>query len=66
TQLALHVIDLLALAPGDEPAVVEARELKAQLCRTRAKEIEPYVSKSCYQSSAWILEQGATSWTALP
>lgn len=65
TQLALHVIDLLALAPGDDPVVVDARALKAELCRTRAKEIDPFVSKSCYRSSAGLLDDGHTSWTHL-
>ncbi|WP_223735625.1 hypothetical protein [Streptomyces purpurogeneiscleroticus] len=31
-QEALHVIDLLALAPGDDPHVVLARKLKAPVC----------------------------------
>ncbi|MDX2380935.1 MAG: alkyl sulfatase dimerization domain-containing protein [Acidimicrobiia bacterium] len=65
TQLALHVIDLLALAAGDDPAVVEARSFKAELCRSRAKEIDPFVSKSCYRSSAGLLDDGHTSWTHL-
>ncbi|MCP4007252.1 MAG: MBL fold metallo-hydrolase [bacterium] len=65
TQLALHVIDLIALAPGDDPEVVAARELKADLCRTRAKEVKPFVSKSCYASSARLLKRGHTSWTHL-
>ncbi|MFT7608436.1 MAG: alkyl sulfatase BDS1-like metallo-beta-lactamase superfamily hydrolase [Candidatus Aldehydirespiratoraceae bacterium] len=65
-QLALHVIDLLALDRSDNPAVVEARTLKAELCRTRAKEVKPFVSKSCYRSSAWLLDEGEVSWTALP
>ncbi|MEM7140223.1 MAG: alkyl sulfatase dimerization domain-containing protein [Actinomycetota bacterium] len=65
-QLALHVIDLVALAPGADPAVVEARMFKAELCRSRAKVVQPFVSKSCYRSSAWLLDQGTTSWTALP
>jgi alkyl sulfatase BDS1-like metallo-beta-lactamase superfamily hydrolase len=65
TQLALHVIDLLALADGDDPAVVEARAFKAELCRIRSKEIDPFVSKSCYRSSAGLLDDGHTSWTHL-
>ena len=65
TQLALHVIDLLALDAGEDPDVVEARALKAELCRSRAGEIEPFVSKSCYQSSARLLGDGHTSWTNL-
>ncbi len=66
TQLALHVIDLLALGTSDEPEVVEARSLKAELCRTRASEVQPYVSKSCYRSSALLLDDGDASWTRLP
>lgn len=65
TQLALHVIDVLALAPGEEPEVAEARRLKAELCRTRAKQVEPFVSKSCYASSARLLDEGHKSWTRL-
>ena len=66
TQLALHVIDVIALAPGDDPALVEARALKADLCRTRASEIRPYVSKACLRSSARMLDSGSASWTTLP
>jgi len=64
-QLALHVVDLLALAPGDDPDVVAARTLKAELCRTRAGEVKPFVSRSCYHSSASLLDEGHTSWTEL-
>jgi len=66
TQLALHVVDLLALDSGDDPVVVAARELKAELCRSRASEVAPFVSKSCYRSSARLLAEGHQSWTALP
>jgi uncharacterized sulfatase len=66
TQLALHVIDLLALGRGDEPEVIEARALKAKLCRARAREVDPFVSKSCYRSSAGLLDDGKTSWSHLP
>jgi alkyl sulfatase BDS1-like metallo-beta-lactamase superfamily hydrolase len=66
TQLALHVVDLLALGRGDEPEVAEARALKAELCRTRASEVSPFVSKSCYRSTARLLDAGAISWTGLP
>ena len=62
-QLALHVIDLVALAEGSDPVVVRAREVKAELCRLRAKEVTAFVSKSLYESSARILEDGGTSWT---
>ena len=65
TQLALHVVDLLALGHGDEPVVVAARALKAELCMSRASEITPYVSKSCYRSSARLLADGPASWQRL-
>ncbi len=62
TQLALHVIDLVALAPGDDPIVAEARELKAGLCRERSGQVAPFVSRSCYRSSANLLDAGHSSW----
>lgn len=46
-QEALHVIDLLALAPGHQ----EAADLKAELCALRAGEVTSYVSKSLYVGS---------------
>lgn len=52
TQAALHVVDLLALVPGEDPLVVEARELKVELCRARGGEIKPYVSKALFESAA--------------
>jgi uncharacterized sulfatase len=52
TQAALHVVDLLALAPGEDPFVVEARALKVGLCRARAGEVKPYVSKALFESAA--------------
>ena len=64
-QLALHVIDLVALADGDGPVVVRAREVKAELCRLRAKEVTAFVSKSLYESSARLLDGGGTSWTGI-
>lgn len=64
-QLALHVIDLVALAEGDNPVIVRAREVKAELCRLRAKEVTAFVSKSLYESSARLLENGGTSWTQI-
>lgn len=63
TQLAMHVIDLLALATGDDQEVTEARMLKAELCRARAGEIDPYVSKALYETSARLLEQGKRRWS---
>lgn len=55
-QLALHVIDLLALAEGDAPEIAQARALKAGWLRERAKEIRSYVSRSLYLDGAARLE----------
>ncbi|MBN1381324.1 MAG: MBL fold metallo-hydrolase [Deltaproteobacteria bacterium] len=64
-QLALHVIDLLALSDADDDITKRARMLKAQLCRLRAEQVRPYVSKALFESSARLLEEGTTSWTAV-
>lgn len=56
-QLALHVIDLLALASAETPEVREAKEMKARLCLSRADQIEPYVSKALYKSSAMKIDE---------
>ena len=64
-QLALHVIDLIALAEGEDAIVVQARALKTELLRLRGKEVTAFVSKSLYESSARLLENGETSWTNL-
>lgn len=63
-QMALHVIDLVALGPDDEALVQEARRRKAEWCRSRADEVPPYVSKALYESSARLLERNET-WKAL-
>jgi alkyl sulfatase BDS1-like metallo-beta-lactamase superfamily hydrolase len=64
TQRALHVVDLLALAPGSSAEVVEARTLKAALCRERSKQVSPYVSKALFESSARRIESDKQSWLA--
>ena len=64
-QLALHVIDLLALSDDTDAIPQRARVLKAQLCRERAKQVRPYVSKAMYETSARLLERGSSSWTRL-
>ena len=51
-QLALHVIDLLALAEGDAPEIAEARRLKAGWLRERARTVTSYISKSLYHHGA--------------
>lgn len=61
-QLALHVIDLVANAGTESESVLKARELKATLCRQRAKTVRPYVSKALFESSARLLENGKVSW----
>lgn len=63
TQEALHVIDLLAMAPGEDPVFEEARTLKAELCLTRAKEVRPYVSQALYHSSAMRYKSNQISWS---
>ena len=55
-------VDLVALGPDDEPAVVRARAIKSDLCRARSKEIAPYPSKGLYKSSGIRLKQGIISW----
>lgn len=60
-QLALHVIDLLALAPGGEREVIEARKLKADLLKMRAKDVPSFVSINLYLSAADRLEEKALS-----
>ncbi|MBN1663296.1 MAG: MBL fold metallo-hydrolase [Deltaproteobacteria bacterium] len=64
-QLALHVIDLLALSDADDDITRRARTIKAQLCRLRAQQVRPYVSKALFETSALLLERGATSWTSV-
>ena len=64
-QLALHVIDLVALAPGDVGSVGEAKALKAELCSQRARQVAPYVSKALLHSSAALLRRGHDSWQDL-
>lgn len=57
-QLALHVIDLLALAPGDATELATARGLKAEWLRALAEDAKSFVSKSLYLSSANLIEKG--------
>ena len=60
-QLALHVIDLLALAAGGAPEIAAARQLKADWLRRRADQVPSYVSKSLYLASADAVECGDPS-----
>lgn len=56
-QLALHVIDVLATAPGESAEVVQARQLKARWLRERAEQVSSYVSRSIYLGCAERIEQ---------
>jgi len=57
-QMALHVIDLLATAPGQAPELVQARKLKAGWLRERARQVSSYVSRNLYRVSADMIEEG--------
>ena len=50
---------------SDDPVVVEARRLKSEMLRLRRDEVTAFVSKSLYESSARLLDNGETSWTNL-
>lgn len=54
-QLALHVVDLVALAPGEDPVLREARELKAALLVARAAQQTSFVSRNLLKSEAELL-----------
>ena len=45
--------------------MAQARALKAELCRSLAQTSTAFVSRSLYRTSANLLDQEATSWTAL-
>jgi len=51
-QMALHVVDLIALAPVEAPGVAAARVLKAELLRARAAEMTSAVSRHVMTSEA--------------
>ncbi len=59
TQLALHVVDILALGPGDSAEVSDARALKGELCVKLAESADSFVSQSLYVSSGRIVSRGA-------
>lgn len=62
SQLAMPVIDLVALGPDDESAVLRTRSIKTDLGRARSKQIAPYPSKGLSVSSGLRLKQGIISW----
>ncbi|MFV0259093.1 MAG: alkyl sulfatase dimerization domain-containing protein [Acidimicrobiales bacterium] len=57
-QLALHVLDLLAGAPGDDPALLEARRLKGDCAEQLARSCPTYVSRSLYFGAATLHRAG--------
>lgn len=65
-QLALHVIDLLALAEGEAPEIAQSRRLKAGWLRERARQVQTYISKSLYHHGAARLEAQAGGAAANP
>ena len=65
-QLALHVVDLVAMAPGDEPVLQAARDLKADCCEKLARQTDPFVSRSLYFGSARLLRSGKRRWSEAP
>ena len=57
-QLALHVLDLVAGAPGDDPVLAEARTLKADCAEALAKACPTFVSRSIYKGAAMLHRAG--------
>ncbi|GJM36867.1 MAG: hypothetical protein DHS20C19_02340 [Acidimicrobiales bacterium] len=51
-QLALHVVDLLAMARVDIPEVVEAKALKAEIAAVLAENSPTYMSENYYRAVA--------------
>jgi hypothetical protein len=49
-QLALHVIDLLALSEGDDSISVAARALKAELADDLAATTTSFISANLYRT----------------
>lgn len=53
--LALHVIDLLALVPGDDVIATGARKLKADICRDLGTSSEDFSQSALYLTAAKVL-----------
>ena len=62
-QMAMHVLDLLAMVPGDDPKVQQARELKADCCDALAQKNTIFVSRSMLSGSAILLRKGIRRWS---
>jgi len=57
TQMALHIIDILALAPDDDEDVKKARKLKSRLLHLRSENVPSVVSTNLYISHADALDR---------
>ena len=53
--LALHVVDLLALAPGGDPIVEEARQLKSLICSALAENSQVFSVQALYRTAAAVI-----------
>ena len=62
-QMAMHVLDLLALVPGDDAKVQRARNLKADCCDALAASNTIFVSRSMLAGSARLLRDGIRRWS---
>jgi alkyl sulfatase BDS1-like metallo-beta-lactamase superfamily hydrolase len=51
-QLALHVVDLIAQAPGDDEVLIAARRLKGDCAEALARACPTFVSRSIYFGAA--------------
>lgn len=58
-QLALHVVDLLALGDAADAPTAQAKQLKAELCRAAALANASYVTQSLYLNGADELDRDA-------
>ncbi|MCP4762988.1 MAG: MBL fold metallo-hydrolase [archaeon] len=56
-QLALHVVDLLALASGKEEEILEAKKLKSELLRLRSEEVPSIIAQNLYLGKADELDK---------
>lgn len=56
-QLSLHVLDLIAMTNGDDDISIQARTLKAKLCRDISNAEPSYVSQSLYKNGADELDR---------
>lgn len=65
-QLALHVLDLLADAPGDEEYLMKARQLKGDCAERLARSCPTYVSRSVYFGAAKLHRAGLRRMSEAP